>query len=97
MSNINKLLEDRVGLVIRWMPYSELPEFETYSNCRGIFTNFQIQWTVMKNSSNCLTPISDYDRELISGDYHAALIMHGQSIPQDIFLATEITNYQRNF
>ncbi|EFO17489.1 hypothetical protein LOAG_11010, partial [Loa loa] len=62
-SNINELLKNRVGLVVRWVPYSEVPEIETYSNCKVLINNYQwTQWTEFEKQPDQHCGIKTYVR-----------------------------------
>ncbi|VDN02777.1 unnamed protein product [Thelazia callipaeda] len=54
VDNINKLIEDRVGLVVRWIPYSEQYNTEEkYTNCPILINNYQwSEWTKFGHGDN---------------------------------------------
>ncbi|CAG9530027.1 unnamed protein product, partial [Cercopithifilaria johnstoni] len=62
-NNINKLFMNRVGLVVRWIPYSEESEIENYSNCKILINNYQwSQWTEFEKQTVQHCGISTYIR-----------------------------------
>ncbi|VBB32885.1 unnamed protein product [Acanthocheilonema viteae] len=62
-SNINKLFMNRIGLVVRWIPYSEKSETEIYSNCKVLINNYQwSQWTEFEKQTDQHCGIKIYIR-----------------------------------
>nr|CDQ03682.1 Bm9352, isoform a [Brugia malayi] len=83
-NNINKLLKDRVGLVVRWVPYSEVSKVETYSNCKILINNYQwSQWTEFEKQDGQRCGIKTYIRY-----YNLRIIKAVQSIIEKETLST---------
>ncbi|VDK74598.1 unnamed protein product [Litomosoides sigmodontis] len=62
-SNINKLFLNRVGLVVRSMPYTEKSEFEIYSNCKVLINNYQwSEWIEFEKQTDQQCGTSTYLR-----------------------------------
>uniref|UniRef100_A0A0R3RNY0 Transposase n=1 Tax=Elaeophora elaphi TaxID=1147741 RepID=A0A0R3RNY0_9BILA len=62
-NNINKLLTNHVGLVVRSIPYSENSETEIYSNCKILINNYQwSEWTEFEKRTNQHCGVKTYIR-----------------------------------
>uniref|UniRef100_A0A915Q5H1 Uncharacterized protein n=1 Tax=Setaria digitata TaxID=48799 RepID=A0A915Q5H1_9BILA len=79
-NNINKLLKNRVGLAVRWVPYSKELKSENYSNCMGI-----LSYQIFVNNSATKEPNDEHCGTKIYIRYYNLRIMKAlQSNSQEI-------------